>query len=603
MQKGKVSVNTENIFPIIKKFLYTDHEIFLRELISNAVDASQKLRLLASRGDLKEEIGDVKISVKLDKGKKTITVADKGIGMTAEEIDKYINQIAFSGAEEFVEKFKDSKEDANIIGHFGLGFYSSFMVADKVEIHTLSYQDDAEPALWECSGSTDFKIKKGRRKSRGTDIILHINEESEEFLETYKLKSLLDKYCKFLPVEIEFEGDVINNTSPLWKKAPSELSDEDYLNFYKELYPLAEDPLFWIHMNVDYPFNLTGILYFPKLKRDIDPNRNKIQLFSNQVFVTDDVKDVVPDYLMLLHGIIDSPDIPLNVSRSSLQSDSNVKKITGHISKKVSDKLHELYKNNPEDFEKKWDDIGLFVKYGMISDEKFYERAAKFCLLKNTNEEYHLLEEYRDKIKDNQTDKDGNTVVLYTSDSDKQHGFIERAKDKGYDVLIFSEILDQHFIQNIEAKLEKTLFRRVDSDTMDKLIDKDEKNESVLSSSDLEMLKGSIQSVIENREGFEMEDVALSTEDPFMDIVQPEWDRRMMEMSKYGGMPMMGMMKDKYTLKVNSNHPLASKVCALKDDDQRQEVLKQSFDLALLAQHMLDGEALTEFIKRTSEKL
>ena len=431
MQKGKVSVNTENIFPIIKKFRYTDHEIFLRELISNAVDASNKLRVLSAKGEKTGQTDDLKITVKLDEKKKTLTISDQGIGMTAEEIDKYINQIAFSGAEEFVEKFKDDTESANIIGHFGLGFYSSFMVADKVEIDSLSYQDGSEAANWVCEGSTDFKIKKGKRKKRGTDIILHINEESKEFLETGKIQGLLNKYCKFLPIEIEFDGKVINNTDPLWKKNPTELKDEDYLAFYKELYPFAEDPLFWIHMNVDYPFNLTGVLYFPIVKKDIDPNKNKIQLYSNQVFVTDNVEDIVPEYLMLLHGVIDSPDIPLNVSRSALQADGNVKKITGHISKKVADKLTELYKKDAKDFESKWSSINLFVKYGMISDEKFYDRTKKICLLKDVDGKHTILENYIKEIKANQTEKDGNPIALNSSNLDEQFTYVQKAQDRG----------------------------------------------------------------------------------------------------------------------------------------------------------------------------
>jgi len=604
MQKGKVSVNTENIFPIIKKFLYTDHEIFLRELISNAVDATNKLKVLSSRGEAIGDLGDLKIKVKLDEAKKTITISDKGIGMTAEEIDKYINQIAFSGAEEFVEKYKDKQEDANanIIGHFGLGFYSSFMVADKVEIHTLSHAEGAEPALWECHGTTDFKIKKGKRKSRGTDIILHINEGSAEFLEKFRLSNLLNKYCKFLPVEIEFDGNVINNTKPAWKKSPADLTDEDYLAFYKELYPTAEDPLFWIHLNVDYPFNLTGILYFPKLKKDIDPNRNKIQLYSNQVFVTDNVEDIVPEYLMLLHGIIDSPDIPLNVSRSSLQADGHVKKITGHISKKVSDKLAELFKDNRSDFESKWDDISIFVKYGMISDEKFYERAEKFALLKNSNNKYFLINDYFEAIKVAQTDKNDTAIALYSNDENKQHGFIDAAQNKGYDVLIFDDVIDHHFIQKLEGKIEKTQFKRVDAETIDKLIDKDEKIDAVLSEEEIESLKGRLKEVINDEERYEIETVNLSERDPFIGIHRPEWQRRMFEMQKYGGMAMFGDMKEKFNVSVNTNHPLG-KALLSADQAKQEETIREAFDLALLSQNLLEGEALTQFIRRSQEKL
>ena len=497
MQKGKVSVNTENIFPIIKKFLYTDNEIFLRELISNATDATNKLRVLSQRGEVKGDLGELKITVKIDEKKNTLTISDSGIGMTADEIDKYINQIAFSGAEEFVEKFKDTKEDANIIGHFGLGFYSSFMVADKVEINSLSHSEGAEPAKWTCEGSTDFKITKGKRKKRGTDIILHINEESKDFLTQWKINELLNKYCKFLPIPIEFDEKTINDTAPLWKKNPSELKDEDYTDFYSKLYPMSEPPLFWIHLNVDYPFNLTGVLYFPKIKKEIDPNRNKIQLYSNQVYVTDNVEDIVPEYLMLLHGVIDSPDIPLNVSRSSLQADGAVKKITSHISKKVADKLAELHKADFEDYKAKWHNMSIFVKYGMLSDDKFYDRAKKICLLQNTDKEYNSIEEYIAKIEPNQTDKDGNRVGLYTNDAEKQHSFIEAAKDKGYDVLLLDEVIDNHFVSNLEQKNEKFQLKRVDAETASKLIDKDEKNESVLNEDDTNKLKDAFEGVID----------------------------------------------------------------------------------------------------------
>ncbi|MFT4599025.1 MAG: molecular chaperone HtpG, partial [Arenicella sp.] len=496
MQKGKVSVNTENIFPIIKKFLYTDNEIFLRELISNATDASNKLRVLSQRGEIKGDIGELKISVSLDEDKKTLTISDNGIGMTAEEIDKYINQIAFSGAEEFVEKFKDTKEDANIIGHFGLGFYSSYMVADKVEIHSLSHAEGAEAANWVCEGSTDFKITKGKRKTRGTDIILHINEESIEFAQKWKVQELLNKYCKFLPIPIEFDEKIVNAIAPLWKKNPAELKDEDYTDFYSQLYPMSEPPLFWIHLNVDYPFNLTGVLYFPKIKKEIDPNKNKIQLYSNQVYVTNNVEDIVPEYLMLLHGVIDSPDIPLNVSRSSLQADGAVKKITSHISKKVADKLAELHKADFDDYKSKWPSISIFVKYGMLSDDKFYDRAKGICLLQNTDKEYSSIEEYIAKIEPNQTDKDGNRIALYTNDADKQHGFVEAAKVKGYDVLVLDEVIDNHFIGNLEQKNEKFQLKRVDADTASKLIDKDEKNESVLSEDEVTKLKEAFEGAV-----------------------------------------------------------------------------------------------------------
>jgi molecular chaperone HtpG len=595
MQKGKVSVNTENIFPIIKKFLYTDNEIFLRELISNATDATNKLRVLSQRGEVKGDLGELKITVKIDEKKNTLTISDSGIGMTAEEIDKYINQIAFSGAEEFVEKFKDTKEDANIIGHFGLGFYSSFMVADKVEINSLSHADGAEPAKWTCEGSTDFKITKGKRKKRGTDIILHINEESKDFLTQWKINELLNKYCKFLPVPIEFDKKTINDTAPLWKKNPSELKDEDYTDFYSKLYPMSEPPLFWIHLNVDYPFNLTGVLYFPKIKKEIDPNRNKIQLYSNQVYVTDNVEDIVPEYLMLLHGVIDSPDIPLNVSRSSLQADGAVKKITSHISKKVADKLAELHKADFEDYKAKWHNMSIFVKYGMLSDDKFYDRAKKICLLQNTDKEYNSIEEYIAKIEPNQTDKDGNRVGLYTNDAEKQHSFIEAAKDKGYDVLLLDEVIDNHFVSNLEQKNEKFQLKRVDAETASKLIDKDEKNESVLNEDDTNKLKDAFEGVID-KEKYTINPEVMSPSDSFITITRSEWERRMSEMGGMGGMQMFGQMPEKYTVAVNTNHPLASKVLKSKGNKQT-ELLSQAINLAKLSQNLLTGKELSDFVK------
>ena len=595
MQKGKVSVNTENIFPIIKKFLYTDNEIFLRELISNATDATNKLRVLSQRGEVKGDLGELKITVKIDEKKNTLTISDSGIGMTADEIHKYINQIAFSGAEEFVEKFKDTKEDANIIGHFGLGFYSSFMVADKVEINSLSHAEGAEPANWTCEGSTDFKITKGKRKKRGTDIILHINEESKDFLTQWKINELLNKYCKFLPVPIEFDEKTINDTAPLWKKNPSELKDEDYTDFYSKLYPMSEPPLFWIHLNVDYPFNLTGVLYFPKIKKEIDPNRNKIQLYSNQVYVTDNVEDIVPEYLMLLHGVIDSPDIPLNVSRSSLQADGAVKKITSHISKKVADKLAELHKADFEDYKAKWHNMSIFVKYGMLSDDKFYDRAKKICLLQNTDKEYHSIEEYITKIEPNQTDKDGNRIGLYTNNVEKQHSFIEAAKEKGYDVLLLDEVIDNHFVSNLEQKNEKFQLKRVDADTSSKLIDKDEKNESVLSEDDTNKLKEVFEGAID-KEKYTINPEIMSTTDSFITITRSEWERRMSEMGGMGGMQMFGQMPEKYTIAVNTNHPLASKVLKSKGESQT-ELLSQAINLAKLSQNLLTGKELSDFVK------
>ena len=596
MQKGKVSVNTENIFPIIKKFLYTDNEIFLRELISNATDASNKLRVLSQRGEAAGDIGELKITVTLNEDKKTLTISDNGIGMTAEEIDKYINQIAFSGAEEFVEKFKDTKADANIIGHFGLGFYSSFMVADTVEIDSLSHVEGAEPAKWTCEGSTDFKITKGKRKTRGTDIILHINEESKDFLGKWKIQELLNKYCKFLPIPIEFDGKVINEIAPLWKKNPADLKDEDYTDFYTQLYPMSEPPLFWIHLNVDYPFNLTGVLYFPKIKKEIEPNRNKIQLYSNQVYVTDNVEDIVPEYLMLLHGVIDSPDIPLNVSRSSLQSDGAVKKITSHISKKVADKLADLHKADFEDYKSKWESISIFVKYGMLSDDKFYDRAKGICLLQNTEKEYYSIDEYIAKIEPNQTDKDGNKIGLYTNDANKQHSYVDAAINKGYDVLLLDELIDNHFISNLEQKNDKFQLKRVDADTAGKLIDKDEKSESVLSEDEVTKLKAAFEGVV-NKDKYTIVSEVMSPEEAFITITRSEWERRMSEMGGMGGMQMFGQMPEKYSVAVNTNHALANKVLKAEGDAQT-ELLTKSIDLAKLSQNLLTGKELTEFVKR-----
>lgn len=626
MEKGTISIHTENIFPIIKKFLYSDHEIFLRELVSNAVDATQKLRKLASLGEFDGELGDVTVEVSFDKKKKTITVSDKGIGMTADEIKKYINQIAFSGAAEFVEKFKDKADGKDIIGKFGLGFYSAFMVADRVELVSRSYRaGENEAARWECDGSTEFELSSSKRKDRGTDVILHINKDSEEFLDEWKLKGILEKYCKFLPVAIKFgtkeesvedgvdaEGKpkyktvttdrIINNTSPLWTKSPSDLKDEDYLKFYKELYPFSEDPLFWIHLNVDYPFNLTGILYFPRVKNDFELQKNKIQLYSRQVFITDEVKDVVPDFLMLLHGVIDSPDIPLNVSRSYLQSDANVKKISQHITKKVADKLNDLFRKGRKDFETKWDDINIFVKYGMISDEKFYDRAKEFSLLKNVDDQYFTFEEYKEKTKVNQTDKDKNTVFLYSSDKGKQHGFIEAAKNKAYDVLLLDGVLDSHFINTLEQKLEKVQLKRVDSDTPDKLIDKDEKVESVLSQEDQDKVKGIFEGAISNK-NMNVSVESMSPDALPVVITMSEFMRRMKDMAKMGGggYAFMGNMPDSYNVAVNANHTIVQKILAADTDEQKSKLAKQAYDLALLSQNMLTGADLTNFIRRSVE--
>ncbi|PDH53067.1 MAG: molecular chaperone HtpG [Bacteroidetes bacterium MED-G17] len=602
MQKGKISVNTENIFPIIKKFLYTDNEIFLRELVSNAVDASQKLKYFASKGDFEGKTNDLKINVKLDEKKKTLTISDMGIGMTAEEIEKYINQIAFSGAEEFVEKYKDSKEDTNIIGHFGLGFYSAFMVADKVEIDTLSYKKDSEPARWTCTGSTDFKITKGKRKKIGTDIILHINEESVEFLDKFKIKNLLSKYAKFLPIAIWFDDENINNTSPIWKKNPADLDEKEYKDFYKELYPIEDEPLFWIHLNVDFPFNLTGVLYFPKLKKDIDPNRNKIQLYSNQVFVTDNVEDIVPDYLMLLHGILDSPDIPLNVSRSSLQADGNVKKITSHISKKVSDKLHEIFKKDRNDFEEKWESMSIFVKYGMINDEKFYDRAQNFALLKDTNNNHMLIDEFTDKIEISQKDKEGNRIALYTNNKEEQITFVQAATKKGFLVLELNEIIDNHLVSAFESKFEKVQFKRVDADSLSKLVQQELEIESTLSDDEKEKLVEQFKSQIQN-ENCVIETVAQGSEDNFVTITKSEFDRRMREMYSVGGGNPFGQMPEKHNLVINLNHPNAKKILSFSDEQRRKNAIQHVYDLALLSQNMLKGEDLLRFVERTSEKI
>lgn len=623
-EKGSISIHTENIFPIIKKFLYSDHEIFLRELVSNAVDATQKLKKLAALGEYNGDLGDLTVEVSFDKEKRTITVSDKGLGMTAEEIKKYINQIAFSGATEFVEKFKDKTDSKDIIGKFGLGFYSAFMVADKVEVISKSLKEGSDAARWECDGSTEFELTPVEKEARGTDVILHINADSEEFLDESRLKGILEKYCKFLPVEIKFgtkeesveDGvdkdnkpayktvtvdQIINNTAPIWAKAPSELKDEDYLKFYKELYPFSEDPLFWIHLNVDYPFNLTGVLYFPKIKNDFEPQRNKIQLYSRQVFITDEVKDVVPDFLMLLHGVLDSPDIPLNVSRSYLQSDANVKKISSHITKKVADKLVDMFIKDRAEFEKKWDDISVFVKYGMISDEKFYDKAKEFVLLKNTESKYFTLKEYEEKVKPNQTDKDKNVIYLYTSDTGKQDSFIQAARNRAYDVLLLGGVLDSHFINHLEQKLEKTQLRRVDSDTVDKLIAKDESIASVLSKEEEESVKGIFESAINNK-AMTLSVESLSPEDLPVTITMSEWMRRMKDMSKSGGGGMygfMGSMPDSYQVAINGNHPLTQKILKAETEEQKAKLAKQVYDLALLSQNMLTGADLTNFIKRS----
>ncbi len=603
MKTGKINVQTENIFPIIKKFLYSDHEIFLRELVSNAVDATQKLNALAKIGEYKGEVGETAIEILVDKKKKTISIKDKGLGMTGEEVEQYINEVAFSGAEEFVNKYKDKTDVNNIIGHFGLGFYSSFMVSSKVEIITKSYKE-GKAVRWECDGSPDYQLEEHKRKERGTDIILHIADDSDEFLEPARIQTLLTKYCKFLPVEIKFEDKIINNTHPAWTKAPASLTDEDYKNFYKELYPYSfEEPLFHIHLNVDYPFNLTGILYFPRIKQRIEVQKDKIQLYSRQVFITDSVENIVPDFLMLLRGVLDSPDIPLNVSRSYLQSDANVKKISSHITKKVADKLEELFKKDRKDFESKWEDIKVFIEYGMLSDEKFNERAQKFALFKTTDNILYTLEEYAEKIKPLQTDKEKRLIYLYTTNITEQHSYIETAKSRGYEVLVLDTPIDSHFINFIETKLENASFVRVDADTIDKLIKKEESQPSKLSEQQQNTFKPIVEKVIP-KEKFTVVFESLSEKDSPILITQPEFMRRMKDMSAMGGgggMGFMGTPPDMYNLVVNSNHPLISKIIAESDSGKQEQLTKQAADLALLSQNLLKGEELTKFIKRSIE--
>ncbi len=607
-ETGSISIHTENIFPIIKKFLYSDHEIFLRELVSNAVDATQKLKSLAALGEYKGELGELKVRVTVDKDKRKITISDHGLGMTAEEIKKYINQIAFSGATEFVEKYKekDAQAKEQIIGQFGLGFYSAFMVAKEVEIWSQSYKEGALTAHWTCDGSTQFTLDEPTgehaKAERGTDVVLHVAEDSDEFLEEARLRTILTKYCKFLPIPIEFEGELINDTTPIWTKQPADLTDEDYKKFYRELYPMSMDePLFWIHLNVDYPFNLTGILYFPKVKDELQFQRNKIQLYSRQVFITDEVKDVVPEFLMLLHGVIDSPDIPLNVSRSFLQADANVRKINTYITRKVADKLAELFRKDRAGYEEKWADIGLFVKYGMLSDDKFYERAKDFVLLKSVDGKLYTPTEYTEHVQANQKDKNDNTVVLYTTDAEAQHGFVAGAQERGYDVLVFDQVLDPHFIGLLEQKLEKTTFKRVDSATASQLIEKDEAPASVLSEDDQKKLEEVFTGAISNP-AMHVKVAALSPQDAPVVITQNEFMRRMKDMQRTGGgggMQMFGSLPDSFDVTVNANSPIVQKVLA----DGGSTVAKQAFDLALLAQGLLKGEALTAFVKRSTELL
>lgn len=620
MQKGNISVQTENIFPIIKKFLYSDHEIFLRELISNAVDATSKLETLARRGEVKGEIGDTTIEVMLDKEAKTLTIRDRGIGMTEEEVKKYLNQVAFSSASEFLEKYKD---DGNIIGHFGLGFYSAFMVADKVEAITKSYQEDAKSVTWACEGDPEYTLEENDKETRGTDIVLHINEENKAFLEESRIEELLQKYCRFLPVPIKFgtktetvyegEGEdkeekkievdnIINNTKPAWKRQPTELSDEDYQAFYRELHPFSPAPMFWIHLNIDYPFNLTGILYFPKLGNSFEAQKNKIQLYSNQVYVTDDVKEIVPEFLTLLHGVIDSPDIPLNVSRSYLQSDHNVKKITGYITKKVAEKLNDLFKSDRENYEAKWGDLGVFVKYGMISDEKFYERALKFALLKTTDDKHYTVEEFKEAVKENQTDKHNKLVLLYTNNPVDHDSLIQACKDRSYEILVFDNIIDNHFMQHLEYKLTDVTFVRVDSETIDNLVQKDEQKESVLSEEEENKVKEVFEGLAKESGGTVMMK-ALSPQDQPIQITRPEFMRRMKEMQALQGMN-MDNLPEMYNVVVNSNHPLiAEKVLNEKDDAKQKELAGYLFNLARLNHNMLKGSEMTAFINKSLEFL
>jgi molecular chaperone HtpG len=574
MQQGKINVTTENIFPIIKKFLYSEHEIFLRELISNAIDATQKLKTLASHGDFKGELGDLTIRVYLDKKKKTLTVSDRGIGMTEEEVAKYINQIAFSSAEEFLAKYQG--QESVLIGHFGLGFYSSFMVSDKVDIITRSYQDNAKAVRWSCDGSPEYTMEEADRQDRGTDVVLHLDKESKEFLDDSKIESILKKYCRFLPVEIAFgkekewkdgkeveteKDHIINDTKPLWTKKPVDVKDEDYNKFYRDLYPMSDTPLFNIHLNVDYPFNLTGILYFPRIKSNIEIQKNKIQLYCNQVYVTDSVEGIVPEFLTLLHGVLDSPDIPLNVSRSYLQGDPNVKKISTHITKKVADRLEEIFKKDRKEFEKKWDDLKLFIEFGMLTDEKFYERAEKFALLKNTDDKYFTFEEYEKIIKENQTDKNKNLIYLYATDKQDQYSYIEKAKNKGYDVLLMDGQLDTHYLNHLETKFKNSRFTRVDADVIEKLILKDEKTDSRLTDKQKEDLRPVFESQLPEKERYFITYENLSeTENPII-ITQPEYMRRMKAMSELSaGMNFYAGLPESYNMVINSNHPLVVKV-------------------------------------------
>ncbi|MFX1703713.1 molecular chaperone HtpG [Chitinophaga sp. CC14] len=603
MQKGAIRVQTENIFPIIKKFLYSDHEIFIRELVSNAVDATQKLKTLASVGEFKGELGDIAIDVRVDKEKKTITIADHGIGMTAEEVDKYINQVAFSGAEEFLKKYKGQENGTNIIGHFGLGFYSSFMVSSQVEIFSKSWKEGAPAVRWECDGSPEYELEEISKADRGTEIVMHINEESEEFLEDGRIRTILEKFCKFLPVPVTFEGTQINNTNPAWTKKPSELTTEDYQNFYKELYPFAEPPLFWIHLNVDYPFNLTGILYFPKINKSYEMQKDKINLYSNQVYVTDEVKDIVPEFLMLLHGVIDSPDIPLNVSRSYLQGDPNVKKINAHITKKVADKLDEIFRNDRASFEDKWDSIGLFVKYGMMTDDKFMEKANKFLIMEDVaGGKFYTQEEYRTAAAALQTNKEQKLVILYATNPVQQDSYVQAAKNKGFLVVKMETMVDAAFINNMEIKWDNVSFTRVDADIADNLIDKEENTTTVLSEEQEGTLKELFGAQV-TQPNIKVEMKGLSAEAQPVIVTRPELMRRMKDMAAMGGggMNWYANMPDEINMTINANHPVYTQILKEGDNTLQQKQIKNLADLALLSQNLLTGADLTAFVNRSVE--
>lgn len=621
MEKGHISVQSENIFPIIKKFLYSDQEIFLRELVSNAVDASSKLKTISSKGDFKGALGETTIDILLDEKNKTLTIKDRGIGMTEEEVKKYLNQVAFSSAEDFVEKYK---EDANIIGHFGLGFYSAFMVADKVEVRTKSYQDGSKAVKWICDGNPEFTIEEINKDDRGTEVILHVEEDSKEFLDKTRIQTLLDKYCKFLPIEIRFgtktdfktvgEGEdakseeievenIVNNPSPAWKKKPSELTEQDYKDFYNELYPYSQPPLFWIHLNIDFPFNLTGILYFPKLNNSIEVQKNKIQLYSNQVYVTDDVKEIVPEFLTLLHGVIDSPDIPLNVSRSYLQSDSNVKKITSYITKKVAEKLAKLYTDDRTEYENKWSEIGTFVKYGMLSEEKFHDKAMKFALIKNIDSDAFTIEEYKEKIKATQTDKHDKLIAIYTNNKKEHYSYIQSATNIGYDVLEFDNVIDNHFMQHLEHKEGSLTFVRVDSDIASNLVQKDEENESVLNEKETNKVKELFTEALGEIKGGSIELKALTPNDHPVVITKPEFMRRMKEMQSLQGNA-FGDLPDSHNIVVNTNHPLiASKLLKMKSAEKKTKFASYLHNLAKLEQNMLQGEDMSKFIQQSLDFL